>query len=74
MARTTEKLTPARRRGVMLYRVCAVIAAVALWYGFAAFVSMEPNPANWPLDGRALFAVLGVWIAAEAAMLPFPEK
>lgn len=30
-----------------------------IWYSICAFISMEPNPANWGIDGRVAFIMLG---------------
>lgn len=36
------------------------MAMTLVWYGICAFISLEPNPTNWSMDGRFCFVLLEV--------------
>lgn len=33
-----------------------------VWYGLCTFISLEPNPTNWSMDGRFFFVIVGIFI------------
>lgn len=42
-------------------KIALIFMAITLaWYGICVFVSLEPNPTNWPIEGRLYFVLLEV--------------
>lgn len=48
------------------YLLAGFLLSQFIWWAFCAFIALNPNPFDWPGDGRVLFAlfsvvIIGIW-------------